>query len=164
MLRRRLENLVRSVVRSLLDKVIAQLDRTVAAKAALPARTITVQATEIEEPKPAAKSGRKAKPAAAPVPAAAPTLTAQSSYEGTVWLPRILWALDQARRKGEGGKSAADLARILADEAGLKVAPNNVARAFRDLKGKPYAKGLWLARQQKYTITKAGQNLLAEIL
>lgn len=155
---RRLQSLVLSVVRSLLDRVMTRLGGGPSSPAALPVRTITVHATPVTEPKAAGRAGRKAKPAGAK------KLTASASYEGTVWIPRILWALEQARKQGEGAKSAADLARILAGDAGLKVAPNNVARAFRDLKGKPYAKGLWLARQQKYTITKTGQDLLAKVL
>lgn len=153
MFRRRLESFVKSLLRSFIDRLMEQRSRLAPATQVVRPPVPIVKAPTATPVKPAAK--KPAKPEIG-------RLTAASAHQGTVWIPRILWALHEA--DGHGGKSAAELARILATEAKLKVAPNNVARAFRDLKGKPYAKGLWTVRDKKYTITKAGQALLTKIL
>lgn len=110
---------------------------------------------------PAKKSTKKA---AAPTgKTALPPLDADARYADTVWIPRILWALAWSAEQSLGPQSAADLARILAREAGLKVAPNNVARAFRDFATDKRTKSLWKATGKSYEITDAGKKTLAKI-
>ena len=92
-----------------------------------------------------------------------PPLDPATAHAGTVWIPRVLWALEWAGREKLGPQTAAELARILNDQAKLKAAPNNVARAFRDLKGDPRARGLWAHESQRYTITPDGRTLLRRL-
>ena len=112
------------------------------------------------------------KPAAQPTPAPAvpdapgfamPALDPATAHAGTVWIPRVLWALEWAGREKLGPQTAAELARILNDQAKLKAAPNNVARAFRDLNGDPRARGLWSVDAQRYAITPDGRSLLRRL-
>lgn len=115
--------------------------------------------------KAAPKTARVKAPAKAPAkaPVDLPRLTARSSLAGSVWVPRILWALVWSEAQGHGPRSPADLARVLAAEAGLKVAPNNVARAFRTFAKDPAVKGFWKATGKKYKITPAGRAALAKL-
>lgn len=111
---------------------------------------------------PAKKATKKS--AAAPTgKSSLPPLSADARYADTVWIPRILWALAWADEQSMGPQTAADLARILGREAGLKVAPNNVARAFRDYAADKRTKGLWTATGKTYAITDAGKKALAKI-
>lgn len=114
-----------------------------------------------------ASPARKDKPAAPQLAGATrsalPKLSAEARYADTVWVPRILWALAWSAEQNLGPQTAADLARILGREAGLKVAPNNVARAFRDFAADQRTKGLWKATGKKYEITAAGKKTLAKI-
>src|SRR5690606_5493636 len=45
-----------------------------------------------------------------------PRIPRSLEYGGTVWVPRILWALEFARRSQLGPLTAADIARILSSE------------------------------------------------
>lgn len=85
-------------------------------------------------------------------------------YRGTVWIPRILWGLEWARRNGRGRLSATDIARVLCEEGDLDVPPNNVARAFRDHKHDPTVEGLWQGSGKRYDITDTGALTLDAIL
>lgn len=83
-------------------------------------------------------------------------LRRDQAYGGTVWIPRILWALEWGRREGRPRLSAADIARILTDYGELDVPRNNVARAFRVHKGDDRVAGLWISSGKRYEITDAG--------
>lgn len=125
-----------------------------AAKA--PANQVAKNTAKSRKPAKAAAPAKAAKSALAP-------LAADARYADTVWVPRILWALAWADEQKKGPQSAADLARILAGQAGLKVAPNNVARAFRDFATDKRTKGLWKATGKNYEITAAGKQTLSKI-
>lgn len=84
--------------------------------------------------------------------------------QGSVWKPRILWALEWARRHDPGPKSAADIAKILTDH-GVAVPGTNTARAFRTEQDDPRATGLVEQTDgQCYTITEKGRYELFELL
>lgn len=93
-----------------------------------------------------------------------PTLRREREYRGTVWIPRILWALEYARRNDLGAHSASDIARTLRRHGELDVPPNNVARAFRDLKGEEAVAGLWRVTAKRYEIEEPGSKLLQAML
>lgn len=93
-----------------------------------------------------------------------PTLRRDREYKGTVWIPRILWALEWARLNGKGPLSPADMARVLADNGQLDVPRNNVARAFRDLRGDERCTGLWRGIAKRYEISQPGTLLIQALL
>lgn len=96
-----------------------------------------------------------------------PVLPESSILYGTVYVPRILWALEWARLDQRGAISAAQIAHILHENADLAVFPNNIARAFRDFKGKEKFSeltGLWTSERKRYQITPAGTKTLRAIL
>ena len=73
---------------------------------------------------------------------------ASAKYEGIVWVPRILWALEWARRSSSGALTAAEIARVLRDHCQLLVPKENVARAFRDFRRKKIPDTLWGRSQE----------------
>jgi hypothetical protein len=79
---------------------------------------------------------------------------------GSVWIPRILWALMHAERTQSGPLTAADIDRRLTEHAAINVHAPNVARAFRELKGK-YE--LWVCKGRRYTLTDPGRRTFAAI-
>lgn len=84
--------------------------------------------------------------------------------QGSVWVPRILWALEWARRHDPGPKTAANIATILTDH-GVQVPGTNTARAFRTERDDPRAMGLVEELEgQRYAITDDGRKALAELL
>lgn len=92
-----------------------------------------------------------------------PALGATVSHLGSRYVPRILWALEHARRHELGAISAATIATIVTDHAGLKVANTNVARAFRSLRGKDPAK-LWVEGPDlHYRLSDAGKQAFGEV-
>lgn len=93
-----------------------------------------------------------------------PTIRRDLKHANTVWLPRILWALEWANQSNSGGRTAAEIATILTQHGGMQVPNTNVARAFRDLKGRDAIKGLWIHLGQRYEITDAGVRLLQALL
>jgi hypothetical protein len=113
-------------------------------------------------------------PASAPAddeaPAAAgaggPTLRPlgqKEAMDGSVWVPRILWALEFAKLRDLGPQSASDISRVLGEHSGLTVPSPNVARAFRDRKqqGASYWKEV---DSQRYEISRAGSAALRKQL
>jgi hypothetical protein len=86
------------------------------------------------------------------------------AYGGTTWVPRILWALEWARRNNLGPQSPADIARILNAHGEIDVWGNNVARAFRDLRGTDVISGLWKGVSKRYVIEQGGTLLLQTLL
>ncbi len=85
-----------------------------------------------------------------------PALDPDHKYMGSVWIPRILWALTHAERTKRGGLSAADIDRTLSEHAGVNKHGTNVARAFRDMKG--HVDHLWVCQGKRYTLTDAGRH------
>lgn len=83
---------------------------------------------------------------------------------GVVWVPRILWALEWGRQAGHGPMSPSEIASTLRDHADIDVPHNNVSRAFRDLKKKPAAAGLWSVQGKRYEITEAGTSLIVSLI
>ncbi len=103
-------------------------------------------------------------PQSAAAPPAMPPLGAKAAVDGSVWLSRILWALEYSRRHELGPQSASDIARVLVN-AGLNVPSTNVARAFRVRKEQQDAPEYWSeSGEQRYAITDAGRTALAEQL
>jgi hypothetical protein len=93
-----------------------------------------------------------------------PLLVGNPKVRNTVWLPRILWALEYARQTSLPPVNASEIARVLEDFGGLKVPGTNIARAFRDQSEDPEP-ALWdEVRDQRYVINKLGQRALREVL
>lgn len=100
-------------------------------------------------------------------PASEPSLATvprEKKHLGTMWIPRILWALEWARLNAQGPCSASDVARILDGNGGMNVPNTNVARAFRDLHKVNQKHRLWHAERKRYTICDAGRRALEMIL
>lgn len=85
-----------------------------------------------------------------------PSLAPDHEYMGTVWIPRILWALIHAELTKRGALTAAEIDRTLSEHAGINVHDTNVARAFRDIKGT--VDHLWVCQGKRYTLTDAGRH------
>jgi hypothetical protein len=103
--------------------------------------------------------------AADPAPAPLRPLGAKEAIDGSVWVMRILWALEHAARHELGPQNAADIARLLTTHAGLNVPSPNVARAFRERKQAQKDELYWAeAEGQRYAITEAGRAALREKL
>jgi len=92
-----------------------------------------------------------------------PTFRRDRAYRGTTWIPRILWALEWARNNNLGPQTPADMARILSVHGEIDVPHNNVARAFRDLRGTDTV-GLWRGVAKRYVIEEGGSLLLRSLL
>ncbi|MEX1366930.1 MAG: hypothetical protein AB1Z98_27635 [Nannocystaceae bacterium] len=93
-----------------------------------------------------------------------PSLSGTPRLDGSVWKPRILWALEWARRHDPGPKSAADIATILSNH-GVRVPGTNTARAFRTERDDPRKRGLVEQGDgQRYSITPDGRRALLELL
>lgn len=93
-----------------------------------------------------------------------PTLPRDKKHLGTMWVPRILWALEWARVQGRGPCSASDVARILDGNGGVNVPNTNVARAFRDLHQTNLKHHLWSGKGKRYTIADAGRRAIEMLL
>lgn len=93
-----------------------------------------------------------------------PRIPRNLRYGGTVWIPRILWALEYGRCNGGGALSASDLARSLVTHGDIDVPATNVARALRDLKRSSEAEGLWIGRKKRYEITPTGTALIRSLI
>lgn len=89
-----------------------------------------------------------------------PSLGLDQQYQGSVWIPRIVWALMHAERMQTGALTAADIDRTLSEHAGVNVHGTNVARAFRELKGKC---DLWVCKGRRYSLTDPGRRAFTAI-
>lgn len=108
-------------------------------------------------------AGATGQPAASPVPLR--QLGAKESIDGSVWVLRILWALEYAARHHLGPQNAAEIARLLTTHAGLNVPSPNVARAFRERRQAQKDEPYWSeAEGQRYVISDAGRTVLREEL
>jgi hypothetical protein len=99
----------------------------------------------------------------APAAPALRPLGQKEAMDGSVWVPRILWALEFAKLRQLGPQSASDISRVLGEHSGLSVPSPNVARAFRDRKeqGASYWKEV---DSQRYEISRAGSVALRKQL
>jgi hypothetical protein len=155
------EPVVASVVEAIAPAVVAASQ--VASAAAEP-EPVVASAVEPAEHAVAEVAPSAEEPAAAE--AAAPTLRPlgqKESMDGSVWVPRILWALEFAKLRDLGPQSASDISRVLGEHSGLNVPSPNVARAFRDRKqqGASYWKEV---DSQRYEISRAGSAALRKQL
>ena len=100
---------------------------------------------------------------APPPPPELRPLGQKEAMDGSVWVPRILWALEFAKLRDLGPQSASDISRVLGEHSGLNVPSPNVARAFRDRKqqGASYWKEV---DSQRYEISRAGSAALRKQL
>lgn len=92
-----------------------------------------------------------------------PPIRADVRHLGTVWLPRILWALEWASQNKHAPLSAAEIAVVLRENSQLDVAGTNIARAFRSFKATG-ASTLWTVTGKRYALTEAGSTTLRAIL
>ena len=132
-----------------------------------PAQPSAQSAPAIPMPEPSVEQLTLALPqpsAPAATSAALPTMRRDRAFHGTTWIPRILWALEWAKRSNLGPQTPADMARILKAHGEIDVPHNNVARAFRDLRGKEVAAGLWRGTAKRYVIEEGGSVLLRSLL
>jgi len=93
-----------------------------------------------------------------------PGLRPGVKYRNTVWIPRILWALEWSHRSGLGPLSASEIADILSNHGETGVPGPNVARAFRAAKDTGDGETLWSISGRRYTITSAGQKVILSLL
>ncbi len=155
--------------------VAAAVRALVAADEDMPAAEIAVEAAPAEAPEvetapmPVAAAPTP-EPESTPVEAAPPApavplrpLGTKEAMDGSVWVPRILWALEYAKLRQLGPLSASDISRVLTEHSGLSVPSPNVARAFRDRKqqGASYWKEV---DSQRYEISRAGSVALRKQL
>ncbi|MEL6341161.1 MAG: hypothetical protein AAFV36_01640 [Myxococcota bacterium] len=99
------------------------------------------------------------------LPEALPPLTPELTYSGTVWIPRILWALEWALRERLGPQSASDIARLLHAHAFLAVANTNIARAFRHHRRDSECQRMWRESEPlRYEILSYGREVLGRAL
>lgn len=142
------------------------------AVATLPVRETAGKKSAAKKISTVTKTAEKKTPAPAKPAAVAKTkgstvlapLSAELSYQNTVWIPRILWAMEWSVRTKRGPATASELSKILNTHTTVKVQPNNVARAFRDLNGTAAVKGLWKISGKKYVISPAGSKLISGLL
>ncbi len=98
-------------------------------------------------------------------PAELPKLSPELTHAGTVWIPRILWALEWALRHRLGPQSASDIARLLHDHAFLAVANTNIARAFRHHRKDAECQKMWRETEPlRYEILSQGREVLGAVL
>jgi hypothetical protein len=93
-----------------------------------------------------------------------PTIPRDSAHSGTVWVPRLLWGLEWARRNLQKGVTPADLSRILKQYGEIDVPDTNVARAFRELRRNREVNAFWKCRGKRYEITDVGIAILNGLL
>jgi hypothetical protein len=136
-----------------------------AAKAAsLVAGTQGATSTVVEDAGAEAEHADREHPAPAWDAPRLPLLRRDRTVRGTVWIPRILWALEWGRRNGRPRLSAADIARVLTEHGGLDVSGHNVARAFRDYGKDANAARLWVSAGRGHRIGDAGARTLEVLL
>ncbi|MBW4466108.1 MAG: hypothetical protein KME07_11820 [Pegethrix bostrychoides GSE-TBD4-15B] len=89
-----------------------------------------------------------------------PRLPRNLKLHSSVWIPRILWALEYAAINRKGPLTAAKIAKILTEEGDMDVPDTNVARAFRDFRGKPDIEVYFARHGKRYSITKEGSAII----
>lgn len=89
-----------------------------------------------------------------------PRLPRNLKLNSTVWVPRILWALEYAAINHWGPVTAAQIARILTEEGDVDVQNTNVARAFREFSGNREVEVYFTCKGKRYSITKEGSHVI----
>lgn len=87
-----------------------------------------------------------------------PRLPRNLKLNSSVWVPRILWALEYAAVNRRGSITAAQIAQILTEEGDVDVPNTNVARAFREFK--PEIEVYFTRHGKRYSITKEGSAVI----
>jgi hypothetical protein len=93
-----------------------------------------------------------------------PRLPGSLTLAGTVWLPRILWALEFARMNNMGELTAAQIAQVLCKYGDIDVPDTNVARAFRDFAKRDDVHVFYHRRGKRYTISSEGTRVISSII
>lgn len=89
-----------------------------------------------------------------------PRLPRNFELKESVWVPRILWALEYAAINQLGPVTAAQIARILTKEGDVDVPNTNVARAFRKFNGNRDIEVYYSCTGKRYSITKQGSDII----
>ena len=90
-----------------------------------------------------------------------PRLPRDLKLHSSVWVSRILWALEYAAMNELGPQTAAQIARILTEHGDVEVPSPNVAREFRKYNDEKSEVKVYFKRQGKrYSITKEGSNVI----
>jgi hypothetical protein len=93
---------------------------------------------------------------------ALPRLPRNLIYDNTVWIPRILWALEYAAINKRGPLTAAQIAKILSEEGDMDIPNTNVARAFREFK--PDIAVYFNRQGKRYSITHEGSTIIRSLI
>ena len=87
-----------------------------------------------------------------------PRLPRNLKLHSSVWVSRILWALEYAAVNQRGLLTAAQIAQILTEEGDVDVPNTNVARAFREFN--PDIEVYFIRHGKRYSITKEGSAVI----
>jgi len=93
-----------------------------------------------------------------------PRLSRNQKLKGSVWVPRILWALEYARINRLGSITAARIANILTEKADIDVPKTNAARAFRDFAKNQDIMVYFNRYGKRYSITNEGSAIIRSII
>lgn len=96
-----------------------------------------------------------------------PKLPENKSYEGSKYVPRVLWVLEIARRAKIKPLCAADMSEIISKYAVVKVEAPNVAKFLRNNRKTQHFQDLWketsVGKQHFYEILQKGQELYMKL-
>ncbi|HEY9625680.1 MAG TPA: hypothetical protein V6C84_00120 [Coleofasciculaceae cyanobacterium] len=95
-----------------------------------------------------------------PQPERLPRLPRDLKLNSSVWVPRILWALEYAAINRCGSLTAAQIAKILTEEGDMDIPNTNVARAFREFSGDPGIEICFTRHGKRYSITNEGSAII----
>jgi hypothetical protein len=93
-----------------------------------------------------------------------PRLPRNLKLHSSVWVPRILWALEYAATNHLGPLTAAQIAKILTEEGDMDVPNTNVARAFRDFRKNSDIEIYFVRNGKRYSITSEGSAIIQSII
>jgi hypothetical protein len=93
-----------------------------------------------------------------------PRLPQNLPLNGSVWVSRILWALEYARVNQLGQVTAAQIATILTREGDRDLPNTNVARAFREFAKKPEIEVYFSRSGRRYSITSEGTAVIMSLI
>ena len=91
-------------------------------------------------------------------------LTAESSFEGSSYLARVLWALELVERQSLPAPTAAEIAKFVSANSEVQIEETNTARFFRDCRRNGKFEKYWSVEdsgsRRRYTLSEAGKELL----
>jgi GTPase SAR1 family protein len=93
-----------------------------------------------------------------------PRLPQNLTLHGSVWVPRILWALEYAKVNKLGQVTAAQIATILTREGDRDLPNTNAARAFREFTKKPEIEVYFSRSGKRYSITCEGTAVIMSLI